>query len=87
MAVAGVMALGAAPAMAKNEIRYAKDSILVVYKDNATKEERIAAQRLVRGTLRDANADGIDDKFARLLDGRLAKLNLRQAPILNRRSR
>lgn len=42
VAVAGVMALGAAPAMAKNEIRYAKDSILVVYKDNATKEERIA---------------------------------------------
>ncbi|MFG0450122.1 S8 family serine peptidase [Shewanella sp. YQ_9] len=78
VAVAGVMALGSAPAMAKNEIRYAKDSILVVYKDNATKEERTAAQRLVRGTLRDANADGIDDKFARLLDGRLAKLNLRQ---------
>jgi len=63
LAIAGAMTLSAVPAMAKDAPVYEKDAILVVYKDNVTKAERAAAQRLIRGTLTDANADGVDDKF------------------------
>lgn len=78
IAIAGVMAVST-PVQAKSiaSHEYVQDSILVVYKDNTTKSERVSAQRLVRGSIRDLNADGIDDKFSRLLDGRLAKLSLR----------
>lgn len=78
IAIAGVMAIST-PAQAKSisKHEYVKDSMLVVYKDNATMSERASAQRLVRGSIKDLNADGIDDKFSRLLEGRLARLSLR----------
>lgn len=78
LAIAGAMTFSALPAMAKDAPVYEKDSILVVYKDNATKAERTAAQRLIRGTLTDANADGVDDRFSHLLNGKLARLALRK---------
>jgi len=78
LAIAGAMTLSAVPAMAKDAPVYEKDAILVVYKDNVTKAERAAAQRLIRGTLTDANADGVDDKFQHLLNGKLARLALRK---------
>ncbi|MFT5704896.1 MAG: serine protease, partial [Shewanella sp.] len=78
LAIAGAIAVSAAPVQAKvTQHEYVKDSILVVYKDNATQSERLSAQRLVRGSIRDANADGIDDKFANLMNGKLASLSLR----------
>ncbi|WP_299003880.1 S8 family serine peptidase [uncultured Shewanella sp.] len=80
VAIASAMAVSSVPAMAKDTIEheYVKDSLIVVYKDNATTAERLSAQRLVRGTMQDRNADGVDDKFARLLEGKLARLALRQ---------
>lgn len=78
LAITGAMTLSAVPAMAKDAPVYEKDAILVVYKDNATKAERSAAQRLIRGTLTDVNADGVDDKFPHLLNGKLARLALRK---------
>ena len=78
LAIAAAITVSAAPVQAKvTQHEYVKDSILVVYKDNATKSERLAAQRLVRGSIRDVNADGIDDKFPNLMGGRLANLSLR----------
>ncbi|MBW8183233.1 S8 family serine peptidase [Shewanella nanhaiensis] len=78
LAVAGAITVSAAPVQAKvTQHEYVKDSILVVYKDNVTKSERLSAQRLVRGSIRDINADGVDDKFANLMGGKLAKLSLR----------
>ncbi|MDR8525225.1 S8 family serine peptidase [Shewanella fidelis] len=78
-AIAGVIAVSSAPVQAKmpTQHEYIKDSLLVVYKDNATKSERASAQRLVRASMRDMDANGIDDRFANLLDGKLAKLTLR----------
>ncbi|ACA84943.1 S8 family serine peptidase [Shewanella woodyi] len=78
LAIAGAITVSAAPVQAKvTQHEYVKDSILVVYKDNATKSERLSAQRLVRGSIRDVNADGVDDKFANLMGGKLANLSLR----------
>ncbi|MCL1046605.1 MULTISPECIES: S8 family serine peptidase [Shewanella] len=83
IAIASTMALNVAPAIAKNKVEYKKDQILVVYKDNVTKFERLSAQRLVNGTLTDKNLDGIDDKFQHLLSGRLAKLELKSGSDLD----
>ncbi|MCL2912492.1 S8 family serine peptidase [Shewanella corallii] len=77
VAVSGALMLSAAPAMAKSP-EYAKDSLLVMYKDNATAAERAQARQLVRGVMTDKNGDGIDDKFKTLFDGKLAKLALRK---------
>jgi subtilisin family serine protease/subtilisin-like proprotein convertase family protein len=78
MAIAGAMALTVAPAMAKSTVTYEKDSILVVYKDNVTALERSTAQRIVGGTLRDLNRDGVDDKFKHVMGGKLAQISLRK---------
>lgn len=83
IAITSVMALNAAPAMAKNTVEYKKDQLLVVYKDNVTKFEKLSAQRLVSGTLTDKNLDGVDDKFQHLLSGRLAKLQLKSGSDLD----
>jgi subtilisin family serine protease/subtilisin-like proprotein convertase family protein len=78
LAIAAAITVSAAPVQAKvTQHEYVKDSILVVYKDNATQSERLSAQRLVRGSIRDANADGVDDKFANVMNGKLANLSLR----------
>ncbi|QYK00963.1 S8 family serine peptidase [Shewanella psychrotolerans] len=78
-AIAGIIAVSSTPVQAKGPIQheFVKDSLIVVYKDNATKSERAAAQRLVRGSIRDMNADGVDDRFSNLLNGKLARLSLR----------
>ncbi|MBB1269684.1 S8 family serine peptidase [Shewanella sp. SR44-3] len=78
MAIAGAMALTVSPVMAKPAVTYAKDSILVVYKDNVTNYERSSAQRIVGGTLRDVNRDGVDDQFKHLMGGKLAQISLRK---------
>ncbi|MCL1065960.1 S8 family serine peptidase [Shewanella olleyana] len=77
IAIASVMAINVAPAIAKDKVEYKQDQLLVVYKDNVSKFERLSAQRLVSGTLSDKNLDGVDDKFQHLMNGRLAKLQLK----------
>ncbi|MGE6648518.1 S8 family serine peptidase [Shewanella colwelliana] len=78
-AIAGIIAVSSTPVQAKGPTQheFVKDSLIVVYKDNATKSERASAQRLVRGSIRDMNADGVDDRFSNLLNGKLARLSLR----------
>lgn len=78
-AIAGIIAISSTPVEAKGPAQheFVKDSLIVVYKDNATKSERASAQRLVRGSMRDNNADGVDDRFSNLLEGKLARLSLR----------
>jgi serine protease len=83
LAIAGAMALTVSPVMAKNTVTYETDNILVVYKDNATSYERSSAQRLVGGTLRDLNRDGVDDKFKHVMGGKLAQLSLRKGADVN----
>lgn len=78
LAIAGVLSVPtmSVEAKATGEHEFVKDSMLVVFKDNTSNVERAEARRLVRGIMDDTDADGIDDKFARLMDGRLAKLSL-----------
>lgn len=78
LAIASAIAMiSAVPVMAKQAVTYQQDTILVVYKDNVTKFERSSAQKLVGATIKDINADGVDDKFSHLLNGKLARLSLK----------
>ena len=77
LAITGIISVSAVPVQAKLiQHEYVKNSIIVVYKENTTKSDRLSAQRLVRGFTRDNNADGVDDMFANLLGGKLATLTL-----------
>lgn len=55
---------------------YKSDSIIVVYKDGVTVRDKQSARTAVRARISDLNRDEIDDKFANLMGGRLAKLDL-----------
>ncbi|MEI5639538.1 MULTISPECIES: S8 family serine peptidase [unclassified Pseudoalteromonas] len=54
----------------------ADDSILVVFKENTSAALRANARNLVKATMADHNADGIDDKYRHVLKGRLANFKL-----------
>ncbi|WP_077285868.1 S8 family serine peptidase [Cognaticolwellia aestuarii] len=60
----------------KQSITYKSDSILVVYKGDASKLDRRAARNTVRAKISDLNNDEIDDKYNNLGKGRLAKFKL-----------
>jgi len=53
-----------------------EDSIIVVYKDSATKADRRAARNLVRAKISDMNSDEVDDKYRNLMKGRLAQFKI-----------
>jgi serine protease len=55
---------------------FKSDSVIVVYKDSASKFERRAARSLVRAKISDLNRDEIDDRYRNLKNGRIAKLQL-----------
>lgn len=54
----------------------ADDSILVVFKENTSAALRANARNLVKATMADRNADGVDDKYRHVLKGRLANFKL-----------
>jgi len=60
-----------------SEIELFDDSVIVVYKQNANKFDKIRARTSVGARISDMNRDEIDDRFSNLLDGRLANLKLR----------
>ena len=53
------------------------DSVIVVYKENVSKAEKMRARSSVGARISDANRDEVDDRFSNLLNGRIAKLELR----------
>jgi subtilisin family serine protease/subtilisin-like proprotein convertase family protein len=53
------------------------DSVIVVYKENANKFDKMRARSSVGARISDANRDEIDDRFSNLLNGRIANLKLR----------
>ena len=57
-------------------ISYKSDSIIVVYKNDATKLDRRDARNLVRAKISDLNKDEVDDKYRNLKKGRIAKYTL-----------
>ncbi|MGI2258832.1 S8 family serine peptidase [Shewanella sp. GXUN23E] len=77
LAVSGALLLGATPAIAKTA-SYETDSLLVMFKDNASAAERAQARQLVRGVMQDKNADGMDDRYKTLFGGKLARLSVKK---------
>ena len=75
VAIAGVLT-ASAHAKIETTPQFEQGSILVKYKAESSKKEREYARQSIRALMDDNNADGIDDKFARFMDGRLAKLQL-----------
>jgi subtilisin family serine protease len=69
MSVSGAQAKAKAPELFD-------DSVIVVYKDGATKTSKMRARMSVGARISDLNRDEIDDRFTNLLDGRLANLKL-----------
>ncbi|OHU94212.1 S8 family serine peptidase [Pseudoalteromonas byunsanensis] len=57
-------------------ITAAEDALIVVYKKDSTKEQRISARKLVAAKISDLNNDEIDDTYRYVLQGRLAKFKL-----------
>jgi serine protease len=60
----------------KEGLTYKSDSVIVVYKDSASKFDRRAARSIVRAKISDLNNDEIDDKYRHLKGGRIAKFTL-----------
>tara|TARA_R110000751_G_scaffold192931_2_gene298485 strand:+ start:177 stop:2735 length:2559 start_codon:yes stop_codon:yes gene_type:complete len=60
----------------KQSITYKSDSIIVVYKDDASKFDRRTARNTVSAKISDLNSDEVDDRYNNLAKGRLAKFKL-----------
>ena len=61
---------------ASAEPAYRADSVIVVYKDSATKTDRINTRNLVVAKISDLNNDELDDKYSHLANGRMANYKL-----------
>lgn len=71
----------ASSAMANAQIeqlktQYAENSVIVVFKENASKSAKKSARNFINATVTDANQDGVDDQYKHLLNGRIAKFKL-----------
>ena len=76
------LSLALLPLMVSSHAHAAKaeifdDSVIVVYKENVSKAEKMRARSSVGARISDANRDEVDDRFSNLLNGRIAKLELR----------
>ena len=76
LALLPVLANASVELTPKQSITYKSDSILVVYKDDASKLDRRAVRNTVRAKISDLNNDEIDDRYNNLGKGRLAKFKL-----------
>ncbi|TMP46811.1 peptidase S8 [Pseudoalteromonas citrea] len=54
----------------------ADDSVIVVFKESASKAQRLAARQLVNAKITDVNKDEVDDGYKNVLKGRLAQFKL-----------
>jgi subtilisin family serine protease/subtilisin-like proprotein convertase family protein len=54
----------------------ADDSVIVVFKEGASKAQRLAARQLVNAKITDVNKDEVDDGYKNVLKGRLAQFKL-----------
>jgi subtilisin-like proprotein convertase family protein len=59
--------------------KYDRLSILVKFRDGVTKDQRKEVLKLVDGRIKDKNKDGKDDRFKNILNGNLAKIELKKS--------
>ncbi|PKG85971.1 peptidase S8 [Colwellia sp. 75C3] len=62
---------------------YKSDSVIVVYKDGASKLDRRNARNIVQARISDLNNDEVDDKYRNLKKGRIAKFSLNGVSVKN----
>ena len=68
--------LAGATGSVQNSTPYHDDSIIVVYKEDASQQEKRSARSLVFAKISDLNSDEIDDAYRNLLNGRIANFEL-----------
>ena len=61
---------------AEPTVRAAENSLLIMYKKGTSQAMRSQARSLVKAKVSDLNKDGIDDNYASILSGRLAKFEV-----------
>ena len=76
LAVLPVLASTAIDNQASLATPYHSDSIIVVYKENISKDQKRNARNLVLAKISDLNADEVDDAYRNLLNGRIANFKL-----------
>lgn len=60
---------------------YDSDSVIVIYKEKVSNTQKRQARLSVGAKISDLNADEIDDSYNRILNGRLAKLELKNTSV------
>lgn len=76
LALAIAAALSSGSAVANNTPAVADDSILVMFKPGATKQERVSAVKRSGASLRQLDSQGRDIKMRHIADGRIAKIKV-----------
>jgi serine protease len=83
LALIPVLANASIELSSTQSLTYKSDSVIVVYKDGATKLDRRSARSIVRGKISDLNNDEVDDKYRNLKNGRIAKFTLNGVSVKN----
>lgn len=60
----------------EQSVRASDNTLLVMYKKGVSAQMRLHARSLVKATVSDVNKDGVDDNYAAILSGRLAKFEV-----------
>jgi serine protease len=76
LALLPVLANASIELSSEKSLTYKSDSVIVVYKDSATKLDRKVARSIVRAKISDLNSDEIDDRYKNLKKGRMAQFKL-----------
>ena len=76
LALLPVLANASIELSSEKSLTYKSDSVIVVYKDSATKFDRKVARSIVRAKISDLNSDEIDDRYKNLKKGRMAQFKL-----------
>ncbi len=79
LSFAGNAPVGEKPAWVTAEKKPAYDynSVLVKFKEGVTKQQRKALAKMLGGSYKDRNNDGIDDQFTMIAGGRLAQIEIK----------
>ena len=68
LALLPVLANASIELSSEKSLTYKSDSVIVVYKDSATKFDRKVARSIVRAKISDLNSDEIDDRWRKCVN-------------------
>ncbi len=76
LAILPVLASASPNLESDRQVQYKNDSIIVVYKEGASNQQKQTARALVLAKISDRNNDEVDDDYRNLLNGRVANFKL-----------